>query len=157
MATSVVQRLVLVALTAVFGGLSAIPRGGMTTVCLATGDHLHVLFGSGNKHTHDHGHEGLAHGHDFDHAAAAAEGEALVCDVHCHACVDIELPSGDCKLDRSAAAGYGVDQGWAALPPLPPGVADAVPTLRPHPDQSGPSTLLGLTPPDLARSTVLLI
>lgn len=157
MASPLAQRLLLLALAAVFGVLSTIPRAGSRTLHLATGDHLHFSFGDGDNHRHDHGDEGLAHSHDFhhDHPAGDAVGGPAACDVHRHGCVEIGLPSGDYKKSAAPAA-LGLDQAWALLP-LPPGVANAVTVIDPHPERGRPPGLLGLTPPDLVRSTVLLI
>jgi hypothetical protein len=151
-----VQRLLSVTLAAIIGLLSAVPRNGLTTLHLAIGDHLHVLFDAGHDHHHGDGHSSPAdtfiHEHDFDKVVPHAD--ALVPGAHRHQCIGIGLPSGDYK--RSAdPIGNEVLGGGAALPPL--AFCVSAKTLPLVLDRGRSRSPLGLSPPDLVASTVLLI
>ena len=147
------QSLLLSALTLVVGAVSAVPRDGAAVLCLATGDHTHLSFGGACGHDSSHP-DGFEHDH-HDAADPGAAGLSAVDDVHRHGCVDIGLPSGDY---RPSAGEHGSDLQlvWVALPAFHAGAIGApAPHASPGRDQA--RCLLGLTPPDLVRSTILLI
>jgi hypothetical protein len=124
---------------------SAVAKSGGRTLHLATGDHAHIWLESGHEHEGSHSHL-MVHEHADDVGSS-------VCDAHRHTCLDFELMSGDWR--PSVKTGAAAVLPLFALPPVPLTAAEVVETqtlgvLRPSPT-------LGIPPPDLLRSTVLLI
>jgi hypothetical protein len=145
------QRLVVVA---VFGVLSVVPRVGSATLHFATGDHWHVLIGASDEHHRDHNPVGRANNSTQTGPSETGADTLAASDNHKHDCVDVGV-SGDYK----PAASGGLAAHHLALAPLPIMVGGATPDMAPGrlADSGRPTCPFGLTPPDLARSTVLLI
>jgi hypothetical protein len=157
MAKLPIQRLLPIALAAVFGVLSAIPRNGSQTLHLATGDHLHVSLSESASHHHDHDSDSTD-GYDLEHKHVVGDVESKLTesDVHRHDCIVFSLPSGDYRSSMSSAC-YDTLQGWDAVPPVPICVLSPLLAVSLHPESSRPPGAFGLTPPQLVRSTIFLI
>lgn len=131
----------------------AVPRSSATVLHLAVcDDHSHVDFvPSGHSHEqHDDCHD-HSFVHDHDYSDADAEGDESVRDAHEHKCLAIGLPAADyqrLKVDPQPV------QSPLALPlPVCPLIE-----VRPHLLGYSLSPVpLGVPPPDLLRSTILLI
>jgi hypothetical protein len=141
-----IQRLLLPALAVNLVLTAAAPRNGEMTLWLATGDHVHVSVTQGRHREHSRSHA-LAHEH-------ADESGVVRDDSHRHTCLEIGLQSGDWRASSYAAAG---DQ--AASPAVPwaphavPGAVYVTPARIPEASLSA----LGIPPPELLRTTILLI
>jgi hypothetical protein len=140
------QRLLLPALTVSLVLTAAAPRNGEMTLWLATGDHAHVSVTQGRHREHSRSHA-LVHEH-ADESGMSRD------DSHRHTCLEIGLPSGDWRASVNAGAGDQAESfavPWA--PPAIPGVVYVTPSLVPE----GSRSTLGIPPPELLRTTILLI
>lgn len=148
------RRPLLCLLAALVGLTAAASRGGQAVLCIAAGDdHHHVAIEARHDgcpcasfvHRHDHEPAGT---HDGDPAGVVVDA------AHPHACVDIRLPAGDLR-SAGKPTGDVVDAVPAApVAPLLPLVLSPRPAVLPTRYDTHPP---GLAPPDLLRSTILLI
>ena len=144
---------------------SAAPRTGQMTLWFASG-HAHVFFQRGAQPEQFHAHE-VVHVHAFDADVPVTDlpvtdvsvtdvsvTDVSVSDPHRHACIDVGLVGGDWRPSVKAQGDHLLALLWVPSVPLVSSVAEgaAVPHLR----LASPSPL-GVPPPDLLRSTILLI